>query len=64
LTFSEHEESCSEKVILVTGQSAIGFETSTINGQSIAELLATGEIPAIIRPFGLERFTSNERANS
>jgi glycine/D-amino acid oxidase-like deaminating enzyme len=50
--------------MLVTGQSTIGFETSAINGQSIAELLATGEIPALIRPFGLERFTSDERANS
>jgi glycine/D-amino acid oxidase-like deaminating enzyme len=57
-------KSSSENVILVTGHSAIGFETSAINGQSIAELLATGEIPAIIRPFGLERFTSDERANS
>jgi glycine oxidase len=46
-----------ENVALATGHSGIGFETSAISGQSIAELLSTGQTPAIIRPFGLERFT-------
>jgi glycine oxidase len=50
-----------ENVILATGHSAIGFETSAISGQSIAELLLTGQTPAIIRPFGPERFTGSEQ---
>jgi glycine oxidase len=45
-----------ENVVLATGHSGIGFETSAISGQSIAELITSGQVPAIIRPFGLERF--------
>lgn len=51
-----------ENVTLATGHSAIGFETSAISGQGIAELLATGQTPAIIRPFGLERFRGSGSA--
>jgi glycine oxidase len=45
-----------ENVVLATGHSGIGFETSAISGQSIAELITSGQTPAIIRAFGLERF--------
>jgi glycine oxidase len=48
-----------ENVILATGHSGVGFETSAISGQSIAELLTTGQAPAVIRPFGLERFSTS-----
>ncbi|HXR66656.1 MAG TPA: glycine oxidase ThiO [Ktedonobacteraceae bacterium] len=48
-----------ENVILATGHSGVGFETSAISGQSLAELLTSGQTPAIIRPFGLERFTAH-----
>lgn len=46
-----------ENVILATGHSGVGFETSAISGQCLAELLTGGEVPALIRPFGLERFS-------
>jgi len=46
-----------ENVILATGHGGMGFETSAITGQAIAELLVTGQVPALIRPFRPERFT-------
>lgn len=45
-----------ENVILATGHGAGGFELSAITGKTIAELLLTGQTPALIQPFGLERF--------
>ena len=45
-----------ENVTLATGHSGVGFETSAITGQSIAELLTSGQAPALIRPFAPERF--------
>jgi glycine oxidase len=45
-----------ENVILATGHGAGGFELSAITGTTIAELVTTGQTPAVIQPFGLERF--------
>jgi glycine oxidase len=45
-----------ENVTLATGHSGTGFEMCAITGQSIAELITTGQAPAIIQPFGIERF--------
>jgi len=45
-----------ENVILATGHGAGGFELSAITGKTIAELMTTGQIPAVIQPFGLKRF--------
>jgi glycine oxidase len=45
-----------ENVILATGHGAGGFELSAITGKAIAELITTGQTPALIQPFGLERF--------
>jgi glycine/D-amino acid oxidase-like deaminating enzyme len=45
-----------ENVILATGHGAGGFELSAITGKVIAELITTGQTPALIQPFGLERF--------
>ncbi|HJT59913.1 MAG TPA: glycine oxidase ThiO [Ktedonobacteraceae bacterium] len=45
-----------ENVILATGHGAGGFELSAITGRTIAELMTTGQTPALIRPFGIERF--------
>jgi glycine oxidase len=45
-----------ENVILATGHGAGGFELSAITGKTIAELIITGQPPAVIQPFGLERF--------
>jgi glycine oxidase len=45
-----------ENVILATGHGPGGFELSAITGKTIAELIASGQTPALIEPFGLERF--------
>ena len=45
-----------EDVILATGHGAGGFELSAITGKTIAEVITTGQTPAVIQPFGLERF--------
>jgi glycine oxidase len=45
-----------ENVMLTTGHSGVGFESSAITGQALTELLTTGETSPIIRPFGVERF--------
>jgi len=47
-----------ENVTLATGHSASGFELSAITGKTIADLVVTGQTPAIIRAFGVERFLS------
>jgi len=47
-----------ENVTLATGHSATGFELSAITGKAIADLVVTGQTPAIIRAFGVERFLS------
>jgi glycine/D-amino acid oxidase-like deaminating enzyme len=51
-----------ENVILATGHGAGGFELSAITGKTIAELITTGQTPALIRPFGIERFTGKTLA--
>src|SRR6266480_1459689 len=45
-----------ENVTLATGHGPGGFELSAITGKTIAELITTGQTPALIQPFGLERF--------
>ena len=45
-----------ENVILATGHGPGGFELSAITGKTIAELITNGQTPALIQPFGLERF--------
>jgi glycine oxidase len=46
-----------ENVILAVGHSSFGILLSAITGQTIAELVITGQTPEIICPFSLERFT-------
>jgi len=45
-----------ENVILATGHNSVGIMLSPLTGQAIAELVATGHAPDVIRPFSLERF--------
>jgi glycine oxidase len=52
-----------ENVILATGHGPGGFELSAITGKTIAELITTGQTPALIQPFGLERFMGKGRTN-
>lgn len=42
-----------ENVTLATGHNSVGIMLSAITGQTIAELVATGQTSALIRPFGL-----------
>ncbi len=51
-----------ENVILATGHGPSGFELSAITGKTIAELIITGQTPALIQPFGLERFMGKGHA--
>ena len=39
-----------------TGWGTWGFKASPICGVTMAELIATGKVPALIEPFALERF--------
>lgn len=45
-----------ENVILATGHNAVGVILSPLTGKAIAELVATGQAPEVIRPFSSERF--------
>lgn len=45
-----------KNVTLALGHNSVGIILSAITGQCIAELLTTGNMPEIIRPFSLERF--------
>ena len=55
-----------EGFVLSCGWGTWGFKAAPIAGKSIAELVATGRTPALIRPFALSRFGQrrlvNERA--
>ena len=52
--------------VISCGWGTWGFKAAPIAGKSIAELVATGRTPSLIRPFGLSRFREgrlvNERA--
>lgn len=45
-----------KNVTLALGYNSVGIILSAITGQTIAELVATGRTPEIIRPFSLTRF--------
>lgn len=45
-----------ENVILATGHNSVGIILSPLTGKVIADLVATGHSPEIIRPFSLARF--------
>ena len=53
-------------LVLTCGWGSWGFKAAPAGGRSIAELIATGETPDLIRPFDLARFREgrlvNERA--
>lgn len=45
-----------ENVLVAAGHNSIGIMTGALSGQGIAELLITGKMPQVMRPFSLERF--------
>ncbi len=51
-----------ENVIVASGHGGFGMLLSAVTGQSIADLVTTGCVPQIIRPFALERFSSQVHA--
>jgi glycine oxidase len=51
-----------KNVTLALGHNSVGIILSAITGQTIAELVATTNVPEIIRPFSLERFQAQTRA--
>jgi sarcosine oxidase subunit beta len=55
-----------EGFVLTCGWGSWGFKAAPVGGKCIAELIAGGEVPDLIRPFALSRFREgrlvNERA--
>lgn len=47
-----------ENIMLATGHNGIGVLLSPLSGQCIAQYIVTGQLPALIGPFTLERFLS------
>src|SRR6266700_1648034 len=45
-----------DNVTVAVGHGSIGIMLSPITGKTIAELVVTGEVPEIIKPFSAERF--------
>lgn len=44
-----------QNVLVAAGHNSIGIMTGALTGQAIAELLITGQMPQMMRPFSLER---------
>jgi glycine oxidase len=51
-----------ENVTLAVGHGGIGIMLSAITGQTIAELVTTGQVPEIVRPFSVVRFSGSKIA--
>jgi sarcosine oxidase, subunit beta len=48
-----------EDLSLIAGMGTWGFKGAPVFGSTIAEFVATGRVPALIRPFGLDRFRAD-----
>jgi sarcosine oxidase subunit beta len=48
-----------EDLSLIAGMGTWGFKGAPVFGATIAEFVATGRVPALIRPFGLDRFRAD-----
>ena len=48
---------------LDAGWGTWGFKATPICGKTMAELVATGKTPELIKPFGLDRFERFEQVN-
>jgi glycine oxidase len=51
-----------ENVTLAVGHGSVGVMLSAITGQTITELVMTRQVPEIVRPFSMERFSSPKTA--
>ena len=45
-----------ENVLVVAGHNSVGLILSGITGQGVAQMLTTGQMPALFRPWTLQRF--------
>ena len=45
-----------ENVLIAAGHNSVGVILSAITGQSVAEMITTGIVPPLFRPFSAERF--------
>ena len=52
-----------EGFMLNCGWGTWGFKAAPISGKSIAELIATGKTPSLIKPFALSRFADDRLVN-
>jgi len=52
-----------ENVTIASGHNSVGIILSSITGDSIAELIATGRTPALIAPFAPHRFQDPSHTN-
>ena len=50
-----------ENVILAAGHNSVGVILSALTGQAVAEMVMTGDVPVLWRPFSAERFLSDSR---
>jgi glycine oxidase len=51
-----------EGLVLATGHHRNGILQTPVTADGVAHLVLTGEIPDIIRPFGIDRFTRKRTA--
>jgi len=47
-----------ENAFIAAGHNSVGVILSAITGQCLTELLTTGRVPPLIRPFSVERFAT------
>jgi glycine oxidase len=49
-----------ENVLVAAGHNSVGIILSAITGQCIAEMVTTGQTPALIQPFSPDRFSTSK----
>jgi glycine oxidase len=49
-----------KNIVLATGHNGIGVLLSPLSGRCMAQYIVTGQLPALVRPFTIERFLSPE----
>ncbi|GHO44587.1 glycine oxidase ThiO [Ktedonospora formicarum] len=49
-----------ENVVLAAGHNSVGLILSALTGDCVAEMLLSGSVPSIVRPFSVGRFSSME----
>jgi len=50
-----------ENVFVATGHNSVGIILSAITGQSMADMITTGQVPPLVQPFSMQRFAQSEQ---